>query len=178
MTWRSREKLGDQGQELGAHSELLITHTTCFFGSSTHTACFFGSSTHTACIFIGEHAVFGSGQTYYTMPGLVAVHSLTCTNQTSRKCPFPCYPSFPRMTYGGNQSVVLHDLSFLENTHCLHSRQPSPFLAFDCLVPNRRVLIQLEYLQPSMSDTEKVLLGAAEEQVEQGGLVLHAPGHS
>ena len=100
LTWRSREKLGDQGQELGAHSELLITHTTCFFGSSTHTACFFGSSTHTACIFIGEHAVFGSGQTYHTMPGLVAVHSLTCTNH----------------------------LSFLENTHCLHSRQPSPFL--------------------------------------------------
>jgi hypothetical protein len=71
-----------QGQELGTHSEILITHTTCFFGSSTHTA------------------------------SLDQAHT---------------------------QSV------------------PSPFLAFDCLVPNHRVLIQLEYLQPSMSDTEIVL---------------------
>jgi hypothetical protein len=29
----------------------------------------------------------------------VALHSLTCTNQTSRMCPCPCYPSFPRMTW-------------------------------------------------------------------------------
>jgi hypothetical protein len=53
-------------------------------------------------------------------PDTLLLHSLTSTNQTSRKCPFPCHPSFERKDrsqvvlerlYGGSKSLVLHDRS-------------------------------------------------------------------
>ncbi len=90
---------------------------------------------------------------------LVRLHRLTSTNQISRKCPSPCPPSFPRMTWWSqhyirvwyfmtlvfieylqpidsrHRNLVGQDIYRVENTYCLHSRHLSPFLDFDCVFP-------------------------------------------
>jgi hypothetical protein len=67
---------------------------------------------------------------------LVALHSLTSTNQLSRTYSSPCYPSFPRILNDiddRHRDLVAHDMQ-VENT--LPSFTPAePFLAFLCLFP-------------------------------------------
>jgi hypothetical protein len=60
---------------------------------------------------LGE--LVGTAHNTYANAGstVVALRSLTCTNQMSRKCPSPGYPSFPGMTFWSPQEA-LHDFGF------------------------------------------------------------------
>ena len=50
--------------------------------------------------------------------------------------------------YGVRLRRVQELQAYVESSHHHESQGAEPFLAFDSLFPNLRVLIQLEYLQP------------------------------